>query len=52
VSKLGGLKAVFTLLPKPALHDADAAIAAGGGSNTDLGLTITRITSAPALRIC
>jgi hypothetical protein len=30
------------------LHDADAVIAAGGGSHADLGVTIIRITPAPA----
>jgi hypothetical protein len=29
-------------------HNADAAITAGGGGNTDLGVTIIRITPAPA----
>lgn len=31
-----------------ALHDADVAIAAGGGRNTDLSVTIMRITPTPA----
>jgi hypothetical protein len=31
-----------------ALHDADVAIAAGGGGNTDLSVTTIRITPTPA----